>query len=72
MTAAGRDSVLKLLVSDELVDPAVGLGGAWPQVSALFGKSVSGERKRGAHKAAPGETDDSAPGKGTRPFAHRA
>jgi len=64
MTAAGRDSVLKLLVSDQLSILKSAWGGRWPQVSALFGKSVSGERKRGAHKAAPGETDDSAPGKG--------
>ena len=63
MTAAGRDSVLKLLVSDQLAILQSAWETRWPQVSALFGKS--GESKRGAHKAAPGKMDGGASEKGS-------
>jgi len=65
MTAAGRDSVLKLLISDQLAILQSAWGGRWPQVSALFGRSESGESKRGAHKAAPGKMDGAASGNGS-------
>lgn len=63
MTAAGRDSVLKLLVSDQLAILDSAWGGRWTEVSALFEKSSSGEPKRGGHKAGGGKMDDGASGK---------
>ncbi len=63
MTAAGRDSVLKLMVSDQLSILESAWGKRWTEVAALFKKPDSEEAKRGSHKATSGEMGDAQAGK---------
>ena len=60
--AAGRDSILKLLVSDELAIMQSAWG-AWPEVLALSGKSGSGEGTSGAGQRKSKNEGESSSGK---------
>ena len=60
--AAGRDTMLKLLVSDEIAIMQSAWG-SWPEVAALTGKPGSGERAIGAGKRTSKTEDESSSGK---------
>jgi hypothetical protein len=60
--AAGRDTMLKLLVSDEIAIMQSAWG-SWPEVAALTAKPGSGEGASGAGKRTSKTEDESSPGK---------